>query len=162
MKEKLIISLILFVSFVSCSPRTRIQEKDVEEIVFYAMAKHIDFSHRMDTFQGVEREGADTLIQDRVFIQEFIGYINDLKPLGKEGPRDFRSAAVIRKRDQSEIIVLFGEHFGTLYDNQDMIDNPLLFKFIDEKLYATQPEDYWWPEPFRTRLREMNDILTRD
>ena len=149
---------IVIVFLISCKPNARINEQDVESIHIYAMAKNIEFCHGIYSLREIQSQGMDTIITDRAFIKKFIGFVNNLRPMGKEYSIDCRCATVIQRKESPSITILFGESFGIVYENCVMKDNPDLFKLIDEQVYGTQPEDYWFSESLRTILREIQKI----
>lgn len=156
-----VILIILFVLSSSCKKTGIVDPKIVTEIEVYSIKKGTEYVHAINSLDAVKREGKDSTITDRDFINRFISLINDLQvdkndtdPTG-----DFRVAAIIRIAGKRPRTILFGEYFGTVYQDRRMIDNKKLFHFIDERIYGPHPYEWWLTEQEKTIQRAMKKIL---
>jgi len=156
-----VILIILFVLLGSCKNTGIIDPRIVTEIEVYSIMKGSEYAYAINSLDAVKREGKDSTITDKDFINRFISMINDLQvdknntdPIG-----DFRVAAIIRIRGKRPRIILFGEYFRTVYQDKRMIDNKELFKFIDERIYDPHPQEWWLTEQEKTIQRAMKIIL---
>ncbi len=162
----------LFMILPSCKDEKRIKPDHVESLVFYAMPKGIHRPYSLVSFQELKREGRDTLILDRTFIQKFIGMVNRLQP-GETRSIDLRSAVIVKQENGDSLIVAFGENWGTvvlrnggkdkwIYDESDntfypsmdvngdfMKDSPSLFRFINRYVYGPHSNEYWFDDSTR-------------
>ena len=156
-----VIIIILFVLSSSCKNTGIIDPKKVTQIEVYSIRKGCEYLYAITSLDAIKREGKDSTITDRDFINRFISLINDLQvdkndtdPTG-----DFRVAAIIRIAGKRPRTILFGEYFGTVYQDRRMIDNKKLFYFIDERIYGPHPYEWWLTEQEKTIQRAMKKIL---
>lgn len=156
-----IILIILFVLSSSCKNTGIINPKIVTEIEVYSIKKGSEYVHAINSLEAVKREGKDSIITDRDFVRRFISLINDLQvdKNDTEPTGDFRVAAIIRIAGKRPRTILFGEYFGTVYQDKRMIDNKELFNFIDERIYDPHPYEWWLTEQEKTIQRSIKKIL---
>ncbi len=171
----------LIIALQSCRQDVKIRLNQVENITFYAMPKGIERSHSLVSFQDLKREGRDTLITDSVFICDFVGMINGLSPDNSMKSIDIRSVAVIALDTRDSLFIAFGENGGTVILNDNgkdkweyhknldlylpsssvngvfMKDNPSLFQFIDEYVYGTHSNVYWFNDKTRSLVESMTE-----
>lgn len=123
------------------------------------MCKGIEFSHRISSFTELKTEARDTVIVDSFFIHSLVKEINKLVPENSSDTFDIRSGAVLHRKQGKPITILFGESFGIVYDGKKMKDQESIFKLINDKIYSTQPYEYWYPdEESRSLYRFINSI----
>ena len=145
----------------SCSNTRIIDYEKVMEIEVFSIKKGTEYIYAINTVDAVKREGKDSVISDRDFIQQFVSYLNVLKEDKNDSDPsgDFRTAVIIKIMNKHPKTVLFGEHFGTVYQGKKMIDNKELFEYIDEKIYGPHPYEWWLTEQEKTIHRNMKIVL---
>ncbi len=161
-----VITILCFANlFSSCSNTRIIDHEKVMEIEVYSIKKGTEYIYAINSVDAIKREGKDSVITDRDFIQKFISYVNVLKEDKNDSDPsgDFRTAVIIKIINKHPIIVLFGEFFGTVYQGKKMIDNKELFQFIDDRIYRPHPYEWWLTEQEKTirrNMRKMHDSET--
>lgn len=143
----------------NCAHRTRILSENVVKIDFYAMDKGIETSYSFKP-EDVIRSGRDTVITDRLFIDEFVTLINSLKPV-EEICSDNRAVAVIKTTVGEEIQIAFGYHWGIHLNGVRMNDDQRLFDFIDKYVYGPheQVKYYWHPDEVREMMLYQDEFF---
>ena len=147
--------------FCCCSNSRIIDPEKVSEIEVYSIKKGTEYISAINSIDAVKREGKDSIITDKDFIQRFVSMINELQddkdntdPTG-----DFRVAAIINISNERPRIILFGEYFRTVYQGKRMVDDNKLFEFIDERIYELHPYEWWLSEQEKSIRRTLKDKL---
>lgn len=150
-KRITIIAVLFIISLIlssSCENTRIIEPEMVTEIDVYSIMKGAEYICAINSLDAVKREGKDSVITDKDFIYRFVSLINELQvdkndtnPTG-----DFRVAAIIRIIDKRPRVILLGEFSRTVYQDKRMIDNKELFEFIDDRIYAPHPYEWWLTE----------------
>ncbi len=156
MKTRIIFALIL-ISLTACH-QERINENEVLEITFSVMPKRVETPIGVYTYFDLQHQGRDTCITDRKTIKEFVNLLNHLELEDEYYSIDLRCASILTMRTGRVVSFCFGENYGIVYNGcQIMADNQALFDFIDESIYGTQSEDYWFNDTMREMLQRMRD-----
>ena len=154
-----LLEAFFYLSVSSCGIQKPIDDSSIVKIEFYAMRKGIEFSHRISSFDELKKEARDTIIDDRIFISSFVKEINRLKPDSLSHSVDYRAGALLYRDKGRPLSILFGEYFGIVYEGKNMKDQESLFKLINDRIYSTQPYEYWYPdEESRLLYRFINSL----
>ena len=137
MKILFMIGTCLFIG--SCSRSVYINTSDVKAVRFLYLPEGVEKTAAIADYRDVVKDTSfiqDTILYDRILIDQYIGYINKLRPR-KQKNNDFRTYSIIQLKDGREPIALgFGENFGTVIGQQQMKDNPQLFEWLHVLLYT--------------------------
>lgn len=138
LSNKLLFFIGVSIFATSCGKSIYVATSDVEAIRFFYLPKGVHTIHTVQDYQDIFSYNIvqDTVIYDRRLIDQYIGFINELKPK-KERNNDFRTYSLVKFKDDSEYLRLgFGENFGTVVGQQQMKDNPKLFRWLHALLYS--------------------------
>ena len=139
---------IVAIMLYACSSSTpRLEDEDVEQIIFYAIPRHTEFFNGIHSFEDLlARYGGkrDTLITDRQFIKEYVSLLNNLRPTRMESV-DIRMATKITMKNGEIATVCLGalENRAIIYNGKCMKPDDTLFNFILNNAYAPLLPGYW-------------------
>ncbi len=137
MKILFMIGTCLFIG--SCSRSVYINTSDVKAVRFLYLPEGVEKTAAIADYRDVVKDTSfiqDTILYKRILIDQYIGYINKLRPRKRKN-NDFRTSSIIQLKDGREPIALgFGENFGTVIGQQQMKDNPQLFEWLHVLLYT--------------------------
>lgn len=137
--NKLLFLISVSIFATSCGKNIYVEASDVEAIRFFYLPKGVETIAALSDYKDVLTITdlvQDTVIYDRRLIDQYIGFINKLKPK-KVRNNDFRTYSLVKFKDDSEYLRLgFGENFGTVVGQQQMKDNPKLFRWLHALLYS--------------------------
>lgn len=123
----------------SCSRSVYINTSDVKAVRFLYLPEGVEKTAAIADYRDVVKDTSfiqDTILYKRILIDQYIGYINKLRPRKRKN-NDFRTSSIIQLKDGREPIALgFGENFGTVIGQQQMKDNPQLFEWLHVLLYT--------------------------
>lgn len=155
----LIISMCLFIG--SCSRGVYINTSDVKAIRFLYLPQGIEKTAAIADYQDIMMDTSfiqDTIIYDRVLIDQYIGYINKLWPC-KQKSNDFRTYSIVQLKDGRQPIALgFGENFGTVIGQQQMKDDRKLFEWLHMLLYTNPYKGIYIPQSDDDMIEEKQNM----
>lgn len=138
LSSKLFLFIVTSLFASSCSKAIFINASDVDAIRFVYLPKGVETLAIRDyrDVYGYSDVLQDTTICNRQIIERYIGYLNKLKAR-KTQDNDFRIYSIIKFKNSKEYLHLgFGENYNTVVENQQMKDNPALFKWLHALLYS--------------------------
>ena len=119
----------------------KIKTSDVEAARFFSLPKGLETIAGINDYKDILTYTSfiqDTIIYDRKSIEEYINFLNELKPK-KSINNNFRIYSIIKLANNKGYMHLgFGENFDTKVGQQQMKDNPQLFEWLHKLLY-TEP-----------------------
>lgn len=149
--------LLLYLCFfiVSCS-NGRIKTNQVEMVTVYGIARGVEFSHGMRTIEDVRHNGRDTVILDKKVIRLIVDEINHLVVSRDSCSSDYRTAIILSLKKSKSVYVLLGEDHGILYNGVKMNDTQSFFNLVNEYVYSSHNNDYWFSDYSRSLSRRIS------
>lgn len=142
--------LICTICTISCSRAVYVNVADVEAIQFFYLPKGVETQCSVCDYRDVRTFTnivQDTVIYDRKIISQYIGYVNKLKQTAKQQNNDFRTYSIMKLKNKDEYFRLgFGENFGTVIEQQQMKDDPKLFRWLHDLLYSAPYKNLPYPQ----------------
>lgn len=149
---------ILYVLSLGCSYPHRVRADQVTQIRVWAKPKGMETPRALD-WRDVKREGRDSLIIDRAFIDSFVVLMNHLHPCAEDYVSDKRCVVELELDSGESIVVALGERFGIHIDGKPMQNDNRMISFIDRHLYEPHAWDYWLPDDWRERDRLAREYM---